>query len=81
MNNAQEIITTVLKGKNIMTPSIIQYGFTPCNLAYELSEGTGFNHKPIYGVTFIDPETMKSNHELNQMFYSLNEAKEHIKEN
>ena len=64
------------QGKNFMTPDVIEYITTPRFLV-ELSEGTGFDHEPIYGVTVatLDGEP---DHDRSQMFHSLDDAREFI---
>lgn len=61
------------KGANFMTPSI--RGYYKLRKGYaELSEGTGFNHQPIFGVTVApDPGQLRS-----KMCHSYNEAIEYI---
>lgn len=71
---------------NFMTPEIIEqekaYETKDTYVVYEISEGYGFD-KHIYGVTFL--EVMKGSNEIkrmsdiNQMCYSLEEAKAHVK--
>lgn len=39
-------------GENFMTPNIIYIRELSPRLAVEFSTGTGFDHEPIYGVTF-----------------------------
>ena len=76
---ANQIIVSALKGKNIITPNIMKYGFTNKNgYAFELSYGTGFNDEPVYGVTLVDKNTFKSLHELNQMFFCKDKAINYI---
>lgn len=64
------------QGKNFMTPDVIEYIDTPRFLV-ELSEGTGFDHEPIYGVTVATLDGERD-HDRSQMFFSLDDAREHI---
>ena len=68
---------------NFMTPHIISITRKGSDTFIELSEGTGLGGQPIYGVTIIKktPEGYRSQYESknNRMFYSLNEAREHVK--
>jgi hypothetical protein len=65
-------------GKNFMTPDVIAYRWATIDgkrWAVELSEGTGFDHQPIYGVSFRDPENPdEADLELSRMFHSREEA-------
>lgn len=82
MNNktACDIFRQTLKGKNMMTPEILEYDFTSKGLAYELSTGRDFNNRKIFGVTFLtkDGDTC---HDINQLFYNKDEAYSYIAEN
>lgn len=40
------------EGENFMTPHVIYVRKLSPTLAVELSHGTGFDHEPIFGVTF-----------------------------
>jgi hypothetical protein len=39
-------------GENFMTPEVIYIKKLASGLAVELSRGTGFDHSPLFGVTF-----------------------------
>ena len=71
---------------NFMTPHIISLKDRDVHII-ELSEGTDFNHKPIYGVTllrmcgstFTTSSEVFNGEKIDQMFYSKESAKHHIK--
>lgn len=71
----REQIKTYFKGKNSMTPTILEYGQRK-NYVFELSEGMFMGNK-IFGVTVVDPENQEDN-SLSESFDSLNEAYAHI---
>jgi hypothetical protein len=48
---ADEIFRITCKGRNFMTPDIIQRRELAPNVAYELSEGRGIWSEKLYGVT------------------------------
>jgi|HubBroStandDraft_5_1064220.scaffolds.fasta_scaffold357586_2 hypothetical protein len=68
-----EKFRSIVKGKNVMTPAVLRYGETPTKV-FELSEGTGFEGEPIFGLTVIDwgtdPADRKRNDELSDCFSS-----------
>jgi hypothetical protein len=70
-NNA----SSYFPNKNFMTPNIVGTGFRG-RYAYELSNGTGFSHELIYGVSL----RLKSTGERvdGQLCKSLTEAKQFI---
>lgn len=75
----KEIFETTFKGKNIMTPDVVEYGKTG-DLIFEISEGTGFNREPIFGVTVLDitdEENPVRRSALNKLCHSLEEAQEY----
>jgi hypothetical protein len=37
--------------RNLITPRIVSYGKITPGIAYEVSEGTGFEHEPVWGVS------------------------------
>lgn len=51
--DAGRIFLSVCKSKNIITPTVIEYGWAGKNAVYELSKGTGIISRVIYGVTFV----------------------------
>ncbi len=61
---------------NFMTPELIRHG-SKGRFVYELSQGEGFKHEPIYGVTVLlvndddQPERMR---EISQCCHSRREA-------
>jgi len=50
---SREIINReyVEHSRNFMTPRIVSYGKITPSIAYEVSQGTDFNHNPIWGVS------------------------------
>jgi hypothetical protein len=70
------------KGVNFMTPRILKRGRSG-DWAWELSEGTGLEHEPIFGATFrlwdgkrwTDPEG-----DVSRLFFDRAEAKRYIGE-
>ena len=78
----EQLFLTTLKGKNFMTPNIIEYGNTG-NFLYELSEGTGMSGQPIYGVTVLElldyeTEEVRRRTDMGQCHDSLEDARDHI---
>lgn len=67
----------IFKGKNFMTPDIITYG-KKGKFYYELSEGRGFNHEPIFGVTIRDENGERFDPDRSKLCHSLTEAKNYI---
>ena len=73
-----------IKGKNIMTPDISEYGYARGRaLIWELSTGRGIFSDRIWGVTVIGrDEAGKPNRDagkdLSKCCHSLREAREHI---
>lgn len=70
--------TTVLKNKNILTPRILGF-YNPSHYTVELSEGTGFDNEPIFGVSVVDLDTQEHNHGLSKMCTTKPEALTYIK--
>jgi len=78
----ETIFEETLKGKNIMTPHIVEYGNSG-RFLFEISEGTGFDREPIFGVTvleLLEDETVKRRCDLNKLFDDLEEARTHAEE-
>jgi len=65
----------VVKGQNFMTPDVVKYVKIE-NGVVELSEGTGFRHEPIYGVTVV--RDGENQHELSKCCNSMEEAMTYI---
>lgn len=63
-------------GKNFMTPSVMRYLETERYLV-ELSTGSGFDRKPIYGVS-VATISGERDYDRSQMFHSESEASEYI---
>lgn len=78
-SQVEEIFEKTLKGKNIMTPHIVEYGNTG-RFLFEISEGTGFSREHIFGVTvleLLEDETVKRRNDLNKLLDTLEDAREH----
>lgn len=60
-----------------MTPNIIRYERVTPEIVVELSQGTDFNRRPIYGVTVVKDGDLR--YELNKICWSLDEAESYIK--
>lgn len=71
--------TSVVKGKNFITPTINGY-FISGNYIVELSRGTDFEGNRVYGVTVVDSKTMTHDREKSQLCNSLAEANAYIKQ-
>ena len=69
----QRTFETTLKGKNIMTPEIIEYGIRGEHI-YELSSGRGFGDRVIYGITVIELATKKHDKYLSGMYDSMDKV-------
>ncbi len=67
-----------LKGKNFMTPNVIEYLDLENGLMIEVSEGTGFNNRPIFGVTVINADGSR-NHIDSDLFQTRLKAYIHVK--
>ena len=70
--------TSVIKGKNFMTPDVNGY-FISGNYICEVSHGRGFDNELIYGVTVVNGETMKAEHDLSKMFNKRKDAYNYVK--
>jgi len=71
---------------NLITPNVIEYGWIKGGkIAYELSVGSDFDRKPMYGVTIVsvnEDGTTTSEHDLCESFVgekALRDAKKYIK--
>jgi hypothetical protein len=77
----KEILTHKVPGVNFMTPHILAYYFIPhkpnfAQILIEISEGTGFDRQPIYGVTCSN--NGKSYDNLSKCLHSENEVIDYI---
>lgn len=76
---AKELFYTKIRGKNIMTPKLIEFDWIVSQkVVYELSEGTDFKHKPIFGLTIVGEDIDRSDYST--LCFSLEEAREKIEE-
>lgn len=81
--NANQILTKQFHGaQNFMTPRFIESGLATENRAWELSQGEGFTHNIIYGVTVVDydPATRETTHrtDLGGCYATMQDAREAI---
>jgi hypothetical protein len=72
------------ESRNFMTPRILSYGWIKHQqIAYELSEGEGFNHNHIFGVSVArrkpGGKTERLLEPVSGVFRNKTEAKQHIK--
>lgn len=74
---ARELFAAKLKGKNVLTPNLLRYGLSG-GFAYELTEGTDMDRKPLYGVTVLERGSGFHRHDLSKCFWSLAEADAYI---
>jgi len=73
--NAELVFKKTVKGSNFITPHIIGF-YGDEKYAIELSEGTGFDNKELYGVTVVK-DAIHYNPDCTLCF-SLKEAMFHI---
>lgn len=70
-------------GVNFMTPKILKTAWLIKNRAvYEISEGTGFNHDPLFGVTIVtvdNESNTKRKSDLSNCFRTIKLANYHVK--
>lgn len=68
--------------RNLITPRIVSYGKITPGIAYEISEGTDFNHNPIWGVSIAqlmnDGSTIRRS-DLSCMIREYPQVREYIK--
>lgn len=76
-------ISAGLSEPNFMTPKIREYGVGDGQV-WEISEGTGFDHEPIFGVTFVVRDNGEWRNSClvegapkSKLCYSLEEAREY----
>jgi hypothetical protein len=74
---AEITFLSVVKGKNFMTPHVLGY-YGNAKTAVELSQGTGFSHEKIFGVTVV-LDGIHDN-DKSKCFYSETEAINYIKQ-
>lgn len=67
----------VVKGKNVMTPHILNYIAIP-NGIVEISEGRGITNNKIFGVTVVENYTQ--NHDKSTLFHSEEEVIKYVNE-
>ena len=79
--NPKQTFRSIVKGRNFITPKVLKYGKTGRHI-YELSDGEGFKHNIMYGITVITLEdcNWKYNTDLGKMCEDLNEATSYIKQ-
>jgi len=69
----------IVRGKNVITPYVRDYRYVGQKYVVELSQGTGMSDEPIFGVTVANLIEKENEHDLSQMFFSLDEANSHIR--
>ena len=74
---ARDQFTSVVKGKNFMTPEVLQYR-TVNKYAVEFSRGEAMDGGYIYGVTVVDTTKHEQRHDLSELFDTAKQAKQHI---
>ena len=76
---AREIFNETIKGGNFMTPNIEEHGENN-GYIYELASGDSMNGGKIYGVTIVEDNGGKweHNHELSECFHDSKEARDYI---
>lgn len=84
-NKARWIIRAAYNNQpNPLTPDVLNYGMFGKALAWELSEGTGIDHAPLFAVTVIedtgDPLRPKYRHDLNRTFPTHADALAYIRD-
>ena len=78
---AGQAFVRVVKGKNFMTPHVVEYGFIGnSTIPYEISRGEGFDYKPIFGFSVGLPISDHRRREWSGLFHSLDEVRLHIEE-
>ena len=83
MNKAGTIIARTIGGQNLVTPDVLEYGFTPSGrYAFELAKGNDMSplyDGPVFGVTLAPADgSPRTFEEPSGMFYSEDDAKAHI---
>jgi hypothetical protein len=73
---ARDIVTAHLKGRNFLTPEVIEYVHIKRGLACELSRG-GFMDTKLFGVTVVD-SMLGQMSDLSDCFSSEDEARAYI---
>ena len=76
---AREIFESIIKGKNFMTPHVIDWREEGDYIA-EISQGEDFNRQPMYGVTVVNRSTMERESGLSKCCSSREEVEEHWKD-
>lgn len=80
MNKAQSTLKSYFRGKNFMTPEVVEYGQIDGLRAYELSKGD-WQGSDIFGVTVVrklNGKPAEPIRDQSQMFHSEAEARAHI---
>ena len=53
MASSKQYLAWQKQHPNFITPEVLEYEILPNGYIVELSEGTGFDHEPYYGVTLL----------------------------
>lgn len=81
---AREIIRREYgSSRNFMTPHKIRIGKISKTMAFELSNGNGFDHSSLYGVSFVeikeDGSTVRRT-DISKMFFGIGKAEAYIEQ-
>ena len=77
--NDGKLFKQVIKGDNFITPNLVGY-FNNDTYVAELSQGTDFNNKTVYGVTVINHVLMERAIDMDQFFDNYTDAITYLKE-
>ena len=64
---ASTVFKSHVKGKNVITPNTLGYGFIGKQWVYEVTEGTGFLNEAMFGVTVVNAKTGELNRDMGQL--------------
>lgn len=88
-NTIENIFNQAYNGsKNFMTPEVIKYTsfkrYFNRNMLCEISEGTGFNHEKIFGLTIVEVDDagdfVKKHDDISRCFKSIEDCENRIQE-
>lgn len=74
---AKQAFKAAVKGKNLITPIVVRYGCKN-GYVYELSRGTDFNNKPVYGITVLTLDQKSTDFDKCTTKPTLTEANDYI---
>jgi len=67
---------------NFMTPKPIGFGWVDRDTVYEISEGRGFDHEPIFGVSIVvrvDGEWVKDESGRSKLMFTKQDALDYVR--